>query len=74
MQNVTRKKFAASSNEYNASLYEKCPNTECFSGPYFPAVGMNTDRCGVSFHFQSKCGKIRTRKNSVFGHVSRSAS
>ena len=33
-----------------------------FSGPYFPAFGLNNE-----------CGKIRTRKNSVFGHVSRSA-
>ena len=62
MQNNTRKKFAASSNEYNASLSEKCPNTEWFSGPYFAAVGINTERCRVSFLFQFKCGKIRTRK------------
>ena len=28
----------------------------------------------VSLRIQSKCGKIRTRKNSVFGHFSRSES
>ena len=27
---------------------------------------------GVSLRIQSKCGKIRTRKNSVFGHFSHS--
>ena len=36
-----------------------------FSGPYFLAYG-------VSLRIQSECGKIRTRKNSVFGHFSRS--
>ena len=32
-----------------------------FSSPYFPAFG-------VSLRIQSKCRKIRTRKNSVFGY------
>ena len=27
----------------------------------------------VSLNIQSECGRIRTRKNSVFGHISRSA-
>ena len=36
-----------------------------FSGPYFPA-------CGVSLRIQSECRKIRTKKNFVFGHFSRS--
>ena len=39
-----------------------------FSGPYFPLFGLNTERYGVNLHIQSECGKIRTRKNSVFGH------
>ena len=43
-------------------LREKCPNTEFFSGPYFPAFGLNTERYGVFLLIQSKCGKIRTRK------------
>ena len=43
-----------------------------FSGPYFIAFGLNTERYGVSLRIQSECGKIRTRKNSVFGHFSRS--
>ena len=33
-----------------------------FSGPYFPAFGLNTGRYGVSLRIQSECGKIRTRK------------
>ena len=39
-----------------------------FSGPYFPAFGLNTERYGVSPRIQSECRKILTRKNSVFGH------
>ena len=45
-----------------------------FSGPYFPALGLNTERYFVSLHIQSECGKVRTRKNSVFGYISRSGS
>ena len=41
-----------------------------FSDPYFPAFGLNTERYFVSLRIQSECGKIRTRKNSVFGHFS----
>ena len=40
-----------------------------FSAPYFPAFGLNTE---VSLRIHSECGKIRIRKNSVFGHISRS--
>ena len=42
------------------------------SGPYFPALGVNTERYEISLHIHSECGKIRTRNNSVFGHFSRS--
>ena len=53
-------------------LREKCSNADrVFSGTYFPAFGLNTERYGVSLRIQSKCGKIQTRKNSVFGHFSR---
>ena len=45
-----------------------------FSGPYFPAFGLNMERHFVSLCIQSECGKIRTRKNSVFGHFSHSVS
>ena len=30
------------------SLYEKCPNTEIFSRPYFPIFGLNTEIYGVT--------------------------
>ena len=43
-----------------------------FSGPYFPTFGLNTERYQVSLHIQSECGKIRTRKSSIFGPFSRS--
>ena len=43
-----------------------------FSGPYFPTFALNTERYGVSLRIQSECGKIWTRKNSLFGQFSRS--
>ena len=33
-----------------------------FSGPYFLAVGLNTEIYGISLRIQPECGKIRTRK------------
>ena len=38
-----------------------------FTGPYFPAFELNTEIYSV---IQSEYRKIRTRKNSVFGHFS----
>ena len=32
-----------------------------YSGPYFPAFGLNTEIFEVSLRIQSECGKIRTR-------------
>ena len=52
------------------TLREKCPNKEFFLVRIFPY----SDWIRVSLRIQSKCGKIRTRKNSVFGHFSRSVS
>ena len=56
------------------TLCEKCPNKEFFCGPYFPVFGLNTEIYEVNLHIQSEHGKIRTRKNSVFGHFSHSGS
>ena len=39
-----------------------------FSGPYFPAFGLNTERYRVSLCIEPECGKIWTRRNCVFGH------
>ena len=38
-----------------------------FPGLYFPVFGLNTERY-LSLRIQSECWKIRTRKNSIFGH------
>ena len=43
-----------------------------FSGPYFPAFGLNTERSEVSPRIQSKCGKKTDLKNTEYGHFSRS--
>ena len=43
-----------------------------YSGPHFPSFWLNTERYGISLRIQSECGKIRARKNSVFGHFLRS--
>ena len=58
----------------------RCTYTVCnmskygvFFGSYFPVFGLlNTERYFVSLRIHSKCGKIRTRKISIFGHFSRS--
>ena len=44
-----------------------------FSVPYFPVFGLNTETYSANLHIHSEYRKIRTRKNSVFGHFSRSA-
>ena len=48
-------------NRLHETLCENCPNTEFFSGPYFPAFGLNTERYGVSLRIQSECGETQTR-------------
>ena len=50
----------------------KVPKYGAYSGPYFPAFGLNTEVYCVNLHIQSEYGKIWTRKNSVFRHFSRS--
>ena len=50
-------------------LRENVSKYGVFFGPYFPTFALNTER-EVSLRIQPKCGKIRTRKNSVFGHSS----
>ena len=53
----------------NIPLREKYPNTEFFSGPYFPAFGWNTE-IFEDLRIQSEYGKKQTIKNFVFGHFS----
>ena len=57
------------SNQYTAWKVSKCG---VFSGSYFHVFGLNTEIYEVNFHIQSEYRKIRTRKNGVFGHFSRS--
>ena len=45
-----------------------------FSGPYFPVFELNTEIHGLNLRIQFEYKKIWTRKNSVFGHFSRSDS
>ena len=59
----------------------RVPKYGVFSGPHFPAFGLNTERytfpafgLNTSLRIQSVCGEIRTKKNSIFGYFSRSAS
>ena len=63
---IGRDKPAPSSTAWKASKYG------VISGPYFPVLGMNVDIYSLNIRIQSECKKIRTRKNSVFGHFSRS--
>ena len=44
------------------------------SGPYFPVFGLNTEIYGVNLRIHSEHREIRTRKNSIFDHFSRSDS
>ena len=48
------------------SLYKnihcvKSVRIRSYSGPYFPAFGLNTERYSVSLRILSKCGKMLTR-------------
>ena len=49
-------------------LHEKWPNTEFFLVHIFPYSVWIRTFCYVNLRIQSEYGKIRTRKNSVFGH------
>ena len=43
------------------SHYLKSVRIRSYSGPHFPAFGLNREIYGVSLRIQSKCGKMRTR-------------
>ena len=65
--------FVTFQRPYNVkSAAWKVPEYGVFAGLYFPIFWLNTETYGVNLRIQSKCGKMRTRKNSVFGHLSRS--
>ena len=46
-------------NQKKLTLREKCPYSD--SGLHFPAFRLNMEKCGVSPHIQSECGKMWTR-------------
>ena len=62
----------SASNSRENTLREKKSKYCLFSGPYFPAFGLNTERYSVNLRIQPECRKIRTRKSSIFRHFSRS--
>ena len=47
-------------NGYSLSLREKCPNTEFFSGPYFPAYTRDTEYLSVFSSDKGKYGPEKT--------------
>ena len=61
-----------SRSEHFAKTYTawKVSKYGIISGPYFLTFGVNKERASLRIH--SKYGKIRTRKNSIFGHFSHS--
>ena len=46
---------------FRGSHCVKSVRIRSYSGPYFPAFGLNTERYSVSLRTQSECGKIWTR-------------
>ena len=51
--------------DFSSFPVENCPYSEFF-GPYFLTLGMNVDRCEVSFSIQSECGKYGPEKLQIW--------
>ena len=68
------KKLAFSENEYtflvSCHTAWKVSKYGVFSGPYFPVFRLNTETYSLNLPIQSEYRKMRTRNDSVFGHVS----
>ena len=47
--------------DWDEPHHVKSVRIRSYSGPYFPAFGLNTERYRLSLRIQSECGKIRTR-------------
>ena len=59
------RKFYSAKSQGKLIYTIHCAKSVCilsFSGPYFSAFGLNTERYRVSLRIQSACGKMRTRK------------
>ena len=48
-------------NDWKMSHCVKSARIGSYSGPHFPAFGLNMERYSVSFRIQSECGKMQTR-------------
>ena len=53
-------KFLNLYGNYGDSQCVKSVRIWSYSGPYFPAFELNTERYSLSLRIQSKCGKIQT--------------
>ena len=61
--NTESSEFAINPVKGNKSYH--CVKSVCimtFSGPYFPAFGLNTERYVISLRIQSECRGIQTRE------------
>ena len=73
---MKKSKTTSISNQFSLFIpAEQSVKSVCirsYSGPYFPAFGLNTERYRVSLSIQSKCGKTRTRitPNTDTSHAS----
>ena len=45
-------------NKIKGILCVKSIRIWSYFGPHFPAFGLYTEKCGVSFRIQSECGKM----------------
>ena len=72
-EDVSCMRFQVSPNIWlTIALREKCLNAKFFLVRIFVLFELNTDIYSVNLRIQSEYGKIRTRKDSVFGHFSHS--
>ena len=49
---------------FSGIIVRKVSKYGVFSGPHFPAFGLNTERYGISLRIHCEWGKILTRKNT----------
>ena len=61
--------FSYELRKQKLTLCEKCPNTEFFFGPYFPAFGQNTERYSVFSPNTRKYGPEKTPYLDAFHAV-----
>ena len=62
LTNYVNKLKVRTNANFHSSHCLKSVRFRSFSGQYFPAFGLNTERYFISLCIQSGCGKIQTRK------------